>query len=509
MGNQQTETLATQNTHALRLIEGTDAEAGANRKPEPAPQSESRGPSTIPLSALALAALAGFLALFASGKVQFGDLATAFPVDVLAILLTLDIFSRFVAQTGALDAIGLKLARATKGRAALAAMLMGLLMFMSSALLNNLAAIFVLAPIFLTLLRAMRAPAAVTTMFLSLMLVLCNVGGMATPMGDFPAILLMSSGLVGFTPYLVGAFPLAFSIALIAIIAYAIGLQRKQAESWDPQEEARTRIYLSLMDARNRHIAPDLVRAGMLSAVFVAMVLAWALIAPDAWPFFMTAVIGVAAAAVLTGPKRTAEVIGQFDLKTLIVIVAILSVAALVSVLGVVGVIANALVALIPNSTLLLVALMTLVTIAAGLFSAGPATAAVLPIFISLSEGPLSPLGDLIGVAFAASICAGSSMFMHSATAGPTLRGEVVKAGFVDGEGRAVWGAKSYLGFGLLTAMAQLGLSITWVLLAATLEEPWLLNLVPLTLLMVLGVMIWRQYRHGRARSTTLAGLAA
>lgn len=197
------------------------------------------------------------------------------------------------------------------------------------------------------------------------------------------------------------------------------------------------------VDCGNRHIAPDLVRAGLLSAVFVAMVLAWALISPDAWPFFMTAVIGVAAAAVLTGPKRTAEVIGQYDLKTLIVMVVILSVAAVVSVLGVVGVIANALVAAIPNSTLLLVALMTFVTIAAGLFSAGPATAAVLPIFITLSEGPLASFGDLTGVAFAASICAGSGMFMHSATAGPTLRGEVVKAGFVDADGRANWGTMS------------------------------------------------------------------
>jgi|GEM_PF-338010 len=501
MSNKQTERLAPHSSRALRLIAGHDAEAGASSKPEPAPQSENRGARTVILSALALTALAIFLALFASGEVQFGDLATAFPVDVLAILLTLDIFSRFVAQTGALDAIGFKLARATKGRAALAAILMGLLMFMSSALLNNLAAIFVLAPIFLTLLRTMRAPAAVTNMFLSLMLVLCNLGGMATPMGDFPAILLMSSGLVGFMPYLVGAFPLALSIALIAIIAYAIGLQRKQALSWEPQEEARTRIHLSLMDARNRHIAPDLVQAVLLSAVFFAMVLAWALISPDAWPFFMTAVIGASTAAILTGPKRAAEVIGQYDLKTLIVMVAILSVAALVSVLGVVGVTANALVATIPNSTLLLVALMTLVTIAAGLFSAGPATAAVLPIFITLSEGPLASFGDLTGVAFAASICAGSGMFMHSATAGPTLRGEVVKAGFVDADDRAIWGAMSYLGFGLATALSQLALSIVWVLMASNLEQAWLLNVVPLTLLAAISVMIWREYRQGRVRT--------
>lgn len=480
----------------LRLIDNTVP------TPTEFPEAEVRqtgGASRAILSgALTLVALAVFVALFASGQVRFPDLAAAFPTDVLAILLVLDIFSRFVAQTGALDAIGLRLARATNGRSALAAMLMGLLMFGSSAVLNNLAAIFVLAPIFLTLLRAMRASAADTATFLSLMLVLCNLGGMATPMGDFPAILLMSSGLVGFTPYLLGAFPLAMSLALVVIFASSFRLERRQAKTRNAQEEARVRIHLSLMDARNRHVTPDIMRAVLLSSVFAVMVLAWALVPPTSWPFFMTAVVGVTMGAVIVGPKRTAAVVGQYDLKTLVIMGVILAAAALVSVLGVVTVIANALVASVPSGTMLLVALMVLVTIAAGLFSAGPATAAVLPIFISLSEGPLAAFGDLVGVAFAASICAGSSMFMHSATAGPTLRGEAIKAGFVDARGQGCWGATSYLGFGLLTSAAQLGLSIAWVLLAANLQQPWVLNFVPLMLLLGMGLTIARQIR-GRA----------
>src|SRR5690606_5985120 len=137
-----------------------------------------------------------FVGLLASGHVPFHTLASSYPLDVLAILITLDLFSLYVVQTGALDSIGLKLALATKGRADIAAIFMGLLMFASSALLNNLAAIFIIAPVFLTLLRAMGARSQITVAFLSLMLVLCNLGGMATPMGDFPAILLMSSGLI-------------------------------------------------------------------------------------------------------------------------------------------------------------------------------------------------------------------------------------------------------------------------------------------------------------------------
>ena len=453
----------------------------------PRPPGDPNPPTNVSWFIVAALALAGFVGLMASGYVPFGALAHSFPLDVLAILITLDLFSLYVVQTGALDALGLKLALATKGRADIAAIFMGLLMFASSALLNNLAAIFIIAPVFLTLLRAMRARTEVTAAFLSLMLVLCNLGGMATPMGDFPAILLMSSGLVGFTPYLIGAFPLAASLALIAILGYSAAIRGQQAALSSPEDASHTRISLEFMRVRNRHVRPDITRAILLGVVFAGMVLAWALVPPSNWPFFMTALVGAAAATVIAGPRLGREAIGNYDLRTTVFMAIILTIAAIVSVTGIVGAVANALVAATPDETLLLVALMTLVAIAAGLFSAGPATAAVLPIFITLSHGPLASYGDMVGIAFAASICAGSSMLMHSATAGPTLRGETVKAGFSDENGHAVWGAKAYLKFGLLTALAQLVLSIAWILLAANMHASWLINLVPLGLLLVVG----------------------
>lgn len=450
------------------------------------PSPQATGASDQPVNAswfiLPSLALVAFVGLMASGYVPFEALAKGFPLDVLAILITLDVFSLYVVQTGALDTLGLKLALATKGRTDVAAIFMGLLMFASSALLNNLAAIFIIAPVFLTLLRAMRARAEVTAAFLSLMLVLCNLGGMATPMGDFPAILLMASGIVGFTPYLLGAFPLAASLALVAIIGYSAMIRGRQAALSSPEDASRTRISLEFMRVRNRHNRPDMLRAILLGTVFTAMVLAWALVPPANWPFFMTALVGAAAATAIAGPSLSKKAIGNYDLRTTVVMAIILTVAAIVQVTGIVGTIANALVAATPDETMLLVALMAFVTVAAGLFSAGPATAAVLPIFVELSRGPLASFGDLVGIAFATSVCAGSSMLMHSATAGPALRGETLKAGFSDGNGYAVWGAGSYLKFGVLTALSQLVLSIVWILLVSKMQASWLMNLVPIGL---------------------------
>lgn len=475
------------NVRQLRLVDYTESQQVASSSIKT--ETDTTGSRAFLVSVVCGLALCGIILLFAGNWVQFSELAVAFPADVIAILLALDIFSRFVAKTGVLDAVGRKLAKGTKGRSSIAAMSMGLLMFASSAFLNNLAAIFVLAPIFLTLLRAMRSSSVEIMTFLSLMLVLCNLGGMATPMGDFPAILLMSSELVGFTPYLLGAFPLALSLSLLVIFAYAFKLELFQSKELDSNEEGQVSLHLALMETQNRHVMPDRLRAGLLGCVFILMVFSWALIPPTVWPFFMTAISGTALAAIIAGPRLTSLVLGEYDLKTLVVMSLILLVAAIVSALGFVSYVANILVANVESGLPLLIALMVLVTIASGLFSAGPATAAVLPVFVTLSAGPLAPFGDLVGIAFATSICAGSSMFMHSATAGPTLRGEALKSGLIGPSSHGSWGPLNYLGFGLATGLAQLALSIAWIVLSIELEHPWLLNLIPVILLIAMGIV--------------------
>jgi len=168
----------------------------------------------------------------------------------------------------------------------------------------------------------------------------------------------------------------------------------------------------------------------------------------------------------------------------------ILTIAAIVSASGMVGILAAWVVSEIPNPTWLLLALMAIVMLAAGLFSAGPATAAVLPIFIELGKGPLAPYGDLLGIAFAASICAGSSMLLHSATAGLTLKGEAIKAGFAGHDKNAIWNGLTYPIFGLITGALQLALSIAWIWSMKNLEFFWVLYFIPVGLISMLVIRI-------------------
>lgn len=89
-----------------------------------------------------------------------------------------------------------------------------------------------------------------------------------------------------------------------------------------------------------------------------------------------------------------------------------------VSQTGILNLLANLLQQRIADPKLLVMAIMVITSLVAGIFSAGPAAAAMMPVIVELCHGPLSFQSDWIAVAYAASICAGSSLFMWSATAG-------------------------------------------------------------------------------------------
>ncbi|MFC1769865.1 citrate transporter, partial [Nitrospirota bacterium] len=101
--------------------------------------------------------------------------------------------------------------------------------------------------------------------------------------------------------------------------------------------------------------------------------------------------------------------------------------------------------------------------VASGLLSAGPAAAALMPLVVTLASGP-SMDSNWVAIAYAASICAGSSMFMWSATAGFLLRQRIDDADIKDASGQKLnWGSRQYLGYGLMHCAIQLLIAGVWV----------------------------------------------
>ena len=109
----------------------------------------------------------------------------------------------------------------------------------------------------------------------------------------------------------------------------------------------------------------------------------------------------------------------------------------------------------------ILMAIMVITSLVAGIFSAGPAAAAMMPIIVQLCNGPLNAQSDWIAVAYAAAICAGSSLFMWSATAGFILSGKVNGAGIEEENGGKIpWGVAQYMKYGVLNYLIQLSIAL-------------------------------------------------
>lgn len=115
----------------------------------------------------------------------------------------------------------------------------------------------------------------------------------------------------------------------------------------------------------------------------------------------------------------------------------------------------------ITNPKLLVIAIMIITSLVSGIFSAGPAAAAMMPIIIQICNGPLGVHSDWIAVAYAAAICSGSSLFMWSATAGFILSGKVNDAHIEDTDGKHItWGIGQYLKYGVVNYLIQISIAL-------------------------------------------------
>ncbi len=156
----------------------------------------------------------------------------------------------------------------------------------------------------------------------------------------------------------------------------------------------------------------------------------------------------------------------SMDLKSVLTIASFPFFAEVISQTGILNAMALFLQSNISNPKLLVMAIMVITSLVAGIFSAGPAAAAMMPIIVNLCNGPLGTQADWIAVAYAASICAGSSLFMWSASAGFIISNKVNQANIEDQLGRKTkWGVAQYLKYGLVNYAVQLIIALLVMLI--------------------------------------------
>lgn len=400
-------------------------------------------------------------ALFAIGVTI--AMATGIPVasvmenysyNVLVILIVMELFTSLIVECGIMQFIAVKIATFSQGKKRLCLVLFGGMMFLISACLNNITSVLIILPVILVLFKTLEIDKRYVSVFFATILALCNLGGMGSPIGDFPALLIMTSGITSFLSYLTHAFPLALITALVLLAVWSMTVKKESGP-----DAMRTYAVLNLKSQyKFTKVRFDVLK--WLGGIFVGMFLAWSIVPQNIIPPEIIAILGYVAAMVVSGVKGI-KVKQTMDMKSVLTIGSFLFFAEVVSQTGVLVALANFLQTNIDSPKLLIMVIMVITSLVAGLFSAGPAAAAMMPVIVQLCNGPLSAQSDWIAVAYAAAICAGSSLFMWSATAGFILSGKVTNAELEDtSAARIPWGIPQYMKYGFVNYAIQLGIAL-------------------------------------------------
>lgn len=398
-----------------------------------------RGGSLILIATMFV--IGSLIALFCGIPVK--NVTANYSYDVLAILIVMELFTDLIAETGIMQLLAIKIAELSKGRKSMCLMMFGGMMFMFSSCLNNITAVMMILPIVFVLLKTLEVDKKYVCVFFAAILSLSNTGGAASPIGDFPAIIIMTSGITSFLGYLTHAFPLFALTSLALAMVWGVSVKKEN----DDGAVRKLAIMNLKSQYKNIEIRFDVLK--WLAVVFGGMFLA--MVSPE-----IIAVLGYVVAMVICSVKKIK--VGQtMDLKSVLTIASFLFFAQVISQTGVLSEMAALLQSNIENPKLLIMAIMFIAFIVAGVFSAGPAAAAMMPVIVQICNGPLSTQADWIAVAYAAAICSGSSMFMHSATAGFILSSKVNNANITDEGGKNVnWGVGQYLKYGLINYGIQI-----------------------------------------------------
>lgn len=394
-----------------------------------------------------------------SANIPAKRIMEGFPYDVIILLISMELFTNLVAESGVLDWLATKLSLISRGQKRLCLFCFGSLMFVVSCVLNNITAVMVILPVVFVLLRSIGVDRRYSNIFFAAMLSLSNTGGAASPIGDFPAMVIMTSGITTFTRYLAWAFPLFLATSLILLVGWCSFVQDSASDG-----ERNLGVMLLQSQYRNHKARWDVV-AGV-GIVFLVMFLAWSVVPQEMAPPECIAVLGYVSSAAFCR-WRGVSVKQDVDLRTVWLLASFLCFSTTISQTGWLSSVAVKLQASIADPVVLLITIMLMTSLCAGFFSAGPAAAAMMPVVKELCSTSFAGQADLVAVAYAASICAGSSLLMSSATAG-FLLSDRVKQARLSGDDRdgIEWGFNDYFIFGLANYTLQISLAIAWMLIA-------------------------------------------
>jgi len=404
---------------------------------------------------------------FAAAKmINLGEILQIYPWGILLILVSLELFTNMIVGTRVMEVAAVWLSQKSKAEQTLVMVLFSALLFFTSSLINNITAVMVVLPVVLVLLQAMKLDLRFGIAFFALLLAISNIAGASTPIGDFPAIIIMKSGLTTFPDYLRRAFPLFSATGALVVLIHFVRFKMQGREETGT-ERAQRDLSVHFLALQHKNYTIQNSALLRLVVVFALMFFAWSVLPAQDFPPETIAVAGLACAAVLLFRQGAQTLLEPYPLEAILVIGPFLLLATVAQALGLLDMVAKQVLLLKDYPTILLIAMMVVTAVLTGIFSAGPTAAAMMPIVIKVAAEVFPTQNHWLAVAFAASICAGSSLFITSASAGPILMKKIADANLTTNEGKQLTlGFGSYARYGFLHFAIQLSVGITWVVIA-------------------------------------------
>jgi Na+/H+ antiporter NhaD/arsenite permease-like protein len=402
----------------------------------------------------ALAALASALLGTATAPQLLADV----PWDVIVILVSLGLLSQLFVESRLFGVLALWATRWSRAQPRRVLLLFAVGMYVVSGLVNNLTALLLVLPILLILFKLLGVRQRYVSWTLALVLVACNLGGAATPIGDFPAILLLGRGAMSFDTYLVRAVPTTL-VALAVLLGLAMAFVRPEREL--ARHPISAQLTLATMGALYRHVRVDtrklLPAAGWLGAMLVAWV-----VVPRESGVTADLVAWLGAGAALVGAGALGERIlrTRVDVEAALFLLSLFVMVGAVKRSGLFAGVARWLQGLpIPPLAQLFVFLVA-AGLLTGLFSAGPSMAALLEVAERLAaQHP----PEAVYVGLALSVCAGSSLFLTAATSGPLAQALTERADLRDPSGALIrFGFLEFLPAGLVSFCVIQSVALAW-----------------------------------------------
>jgi Na+/H+ antiporter NhaD/arsenite permease-like protein len=383
------------------------------------------------------------------------------PWDVLVILVGLGLVSEVFVESRVFGVLAMRACRWSGADPRKISLLFAVGMYSHGGLVNNLTALLLILPMLLGLYKLVGVTQRYVTWSIGLLLVACNLGGAATPIGDFPAVLLLGQGKMGFTAYLVRALPstLVGLVIVVTLIVYVVRPDRGLSKS--PVSAA---ITVDTMGALYRNVRVDRRMLLPAAAALSAMIIAWMTLPPEkgATPELICW-IG-AGAALLVRPSLGERLIRRkVDVEAVLFLLGLFVMVVAVRRSGVFGSIARALVALPIPPTAQLIVFVVSAGLLTALFSAGPSMASLLEVADALAR--VHP-PNAVYVGLALGVCAGSSLFTTAATSGPLAQALTERADLRDSEGRPLrFGFVEFLPVGILSFVVIEAVAIGYCLI--------------------------------------------